>query len=280
MTGRSVTLDPRTHAVRPDIADVRLADRVFAPHYAKPLVHGCAATVVPIRGGGSPAARAVSELLLGEAFAVVDVASGWAWGYGLHDGYVGYVPVDALGPPQAPTHRIAVSAALEFAEADIKSPVLARLPMGARVTGEVEEDFLRTATGFLHLRHVVAVDESEPDPVAVAERLIGTPYRWGGRSGDGIDCSGLVQLALGFAGIAVPRDSDQQQAIGTALSADEPLRRGDLVFFPGHVGLMADAGTLVHANAHWMAVTREPLAEVIARLAPLHPDPIVARRRP
>jgi hypothetical protein len=280
LTGPSRQLDRRVHAVRNDIADIALADDVFAPHYAKPLVHGCVVPSVPIRAGGSPGARAVSELLLGEAFAVVDVASGWAWGYGLHDNYVGYLPVEMLGVPQAPTQRIAVPAALEFAEPDIKAPVLARLPMGALVTGELEDDFLRTATGFFHARHVAPLSAPETDPVAVAERLIGTPYRWGGRSGDGIDCSGLVQLAHGFAGNAVPRDSDQQQVIGAPLAPDTALQRGDLIFFPGHVGLMSDAETIVHANAHWMAVTREPLGDVIARLSILHADPVVARRRP
>lgn len=234
---------------------------------------------MPLLAGPSSAARAVSELLAGEDFAVVDVGSGWAWGYCMHDHYVGYVPLAVLGDRIAPTHRVAAAAALVFAEADIKSPVVAHLPMGARITGEAVEQFVETADGFVHLRHLVGADTIEPDYVAIAERLLGTPYRWGGRSGDGIDCSGLVQLALSFAGIDAPRDSDQQLVLGNVIPDNAPAMRGDIIFIPGHVGLMADDETLIHANAYWMATVCEPLADVIARLAPTHDRPIIARRR-
>ena len=266
LAGASAKLDPRIHAVRKDVADIALADRVFAPHYAKPLLHGCLATAVAMRGAPSRSAVAVSELLRGESFAVVDASGDWAWGYSLHDGYVGYVPVDAIGPLLAPTHIVSSPAALFFAEPSIKAPVVERLPMGARlVVAASEGAFHRTEGGFVHDRHLSPLDRPEPDPVAVAARLTGVPYRWGGRSGDGIDCSGLVQLALAFAGIAAPRDSDQQQSLGRAIAEGEPLRRGDLVFLPGHVGMMADETHLLHANAFWMRVVTEPLADVVAR---------------
>ena len=221
----------------------------------------------------------MSELLLGEEFALLDVSGGWAWGYCRHDHYVGYLPFDALGDPIAATHRVTVPAALVFATDDIKAPVVARWPMGVRFAGEVEGQFVQCGQGFVHVRHLAAVDDRAGDAVTIAERLAGVPYRWGGRSGDGLDCSGLVQLALAATGVTAPRDSDQQrEALGHEIAADAPLRRGDLIFFPGHVGLMVDAARLVHANAYWMAVTIEPLADVVARLAD-HVAPIVARRR-
>jgi cell wall-associated NlpC family hydrolase len=170
--------------------------------------------------------------------------------------------------------------ALIFADADIKAPLVGRLSLGALLHGQTNGDFLRIDSGFIHSRHVRAIDAIESDPVAVAERLIGAPYLWGGRAADGIDCSGLVQRALGLGGIAAPRDSDQQRdGLGRSLGDDEALMRGDLVFFPGHVGLMVDAEHIIHANAFWMAVTVEPLADVVARLAPTHASPISARRR-
>ncbi|HEY0269976.1 MAG TPA: C40 family peptidase [Sphingomonas sp.] len=265
--------------MRRDLADIALADRVFAPHYALPVDYGCVAIAVPIRTAPSTDAGAVSELLRGETFAAVDWSGQWAWGYSRHDNYVGYVPIDALGPVVAPTHVVTAPAALRFAAPDIKSPVLERLPMGARLAIDgIEGTFLRAGDGFVHHRHIGAASDIAPDVVAMAERLIGTPYRWGGRSGDGVDCSGLVQLALAFAGIAAPRDSDQQrETLGAAIAEGAPAQRGDLVFLPGHVGLMADATNLVHANAHWMAVTREPLADILAR----QPEGagIIARRR-
>ncbi|MDB5690661.1 MAG: hypothetical protein JWL91_2537, partial [Sphingomonas bacterium] len=170
--------------------------------------------------------------------------------------------------------------ALVFAAPDIKSAVVCRLPMGARLRGEPAGDFLACAGGFVHARHLGRLPAAEPDPVAVAERLIGAPYLWGGRGAGGIDCSGLVQLALGLCGHAAPRDTDlQRNQIGRELAAGEILHRGDLIFFPGHVGMMIDETRMIHANAFWMAVTVEPLADIVARLAGTSADPILSRRR-
>jgi len=240
---------------------------VFAPHYARPLAHGCLAVTTPVRIAPSYDAVAVSELLRGECFAVVDASGDWAWGFTEHDGYVGYVALAALGETCAASHVVATPAALVFAAPDIKSPVIDRLPMGARIISTEESGAFHAIDGggFVHRRHSVALGEVAADFVEVATRLMGVPYRWGGRSGDGIDCSGLVQLALGFAGVAAPRDSDQQAALGEALADGGALRRGDLVFLPGHVGIMASATDLLHANAHWMRVVTEPLADVLAR---------------
>jgi hypothetical protein len=265
LIGPSAKLDVRVHAVRRDIADIALADRVFAPHYARPLLHECLAAAVPMHAAAAMEATTVSEILRGEAFAVVEASGAWAWGYSLHDGYVGYVPVDALGRPATPTHIVSWPAALVFAERSIKAAVIERLPMGARVAAIDDGIFLETETGFIHQRHLRSLAMEDTDFVAVAARLTGIPYRWGGRSGDGIDCSGLVQLALGFAGVDCPRDSDQQQALGNAIPDGQPLQRGDLVFLPGHVGMMADTAHLLHANAFWMRVVTEPLADVLAR---------------
>ena len=235
---------------------------------------------VMLRDAPDPAARAVSELLLGEAFDLVDISGGWAWGFCGHDHYVGYLPASALGDPIAASHVVTARAALVFADAAIKAPVLARWPMGARFAATAEGTFLRTDAGFVHQRHAAPIAEAAADPVAIAERLIGTPYLWGGRSGEGLDCSGLVQLALGLCGIAAPRDSDQQQlALGMTLADDVPPRRGDLVFFPGHVGMMTDSDRLVHANAFAMAVTVEPLGDVVARIGADHARPVLARKR-
>lgn len=223
---------------------------------------------------------AVSQLLHGETFAVIDAAGGWAWGYGTHDHYVGYVREDALGAPEEATHVVTVPLALVFAATDIKSAVVARLPMGARFRGEPGEDFVAAAGGFVHVRHVQPVAAVAKDAAGIAERLIGAPYLWGGRGAGGIDCSGLVQLALGLCGHAIPRDTDlQRDQIGHEIAPGEQLRRNDLVFFPGHVGMMIDEARVIHANAFWMAVTIEPLADVVHRLSETVSEPIIAQRR-
>lgn len=280
MTGRSIALDRRVNAIRGDLADVALAGRYFAPHYSCPQALSLRFPRTAIRSKADPESTAVSELLHGELFQAIDVAGGWAWGYSAHDHYVGYVPVSLLGVPLQPTHVVTVPAALVFAEANIKSAEQARLPMGSRVAGEVEGNFLKTGSGFIHLRHLSAMDAVESDPVSIAERLTGAPYLWGGRSSDGVDCSGLVQLCLSLCGVAAPRDTDQQMAaLGEEIEPGGELRRGDIIFFPGHVGFMADGEKLIHANAHWMQVTTEPLADVVKRLEDGCALPVLARRR-
>ncbi len=186
---------------------------------------------------------------------------------------------DALGSAPAPTHRVVVPLALVFAHPDFKSTVVGHYPLGARLTAEESDGYLRVAEGYVHPRHTAPVGD-RIEAAGAAEAMRGLPYLWGGRGDGGLDCSGLVQRALEFAGIDCPRDSDMQRdTLGEMLPDDAPLRRGDLVFFPGHVGIMADADRLIHANAHWMATVVEPLADVVARLADSHPDPILARRR-
>lgn len=281
LAGRSVDLDQRIHAVRGDLADISLAGLLFAPHYAKAQPMHCALAAAFLRGSPSAHAPAVSQLLLGETFHLLDITGGWAWGFCGHDGYVGYVDAGALSSGDAPaTHRVTARSAPVFTVADIKSPVTTYLPAGARVDGDISGDFLMTPQGAVHKRHLAPLDVPEADWVTAAMRQLGQPYVWGGRGHGGIDCSGLVQLALGQAGHKVPRDTDQQrEGIGQPMANDAPLRRGDLIFFPGHVGIMVDEARLLHANAYWMAVVIEPLSDVVARLQPEHEEPVLARRR-
>lgn len=280
LEGRSVALDSRIHAARGDLADISLAGILFSAHYARAIELTCVASGAPVLASPSANAVAVSELLRGESFHALDITTQWAWGFCGHDGYVGYIRRDALDTRETPTHYVIATTAPLFSAPDIKASIVDYWPMGAQFSGEVGGDFIATGEGFVHQRHVAAIDAPERDWVAVAEQYLGQPYIWGGRGHRGIDCSGLVQAALGQCGIAAPRDTDlQREGIGTPLAADEALRRGDLLFFPGHVGIMVDAERLLHANAHWMAVVIEPLADVVARLAVDHAEPIIARRR-
>lgn len=280
LDGRSVELDTRVHAARGDLADISLAGLLFSAHYARAVELTCVAAGTPVLAGDSAKARAVSELLRGESFHALDVTADWAWGFCGHDGYVGYVRRDALDTREWANHRIIAGSVPVFSAPDIKSPIADHWPRGALFTGEQQGDFLACSDGYVHRRHVAPAETLESDWVAVAERYLGQAYIWGGRGHHGVDCSGLVQVALGQCGIRAPRDTDlQRDDIGSPIPADAPLRRGDFIFFPGHVGIMADAEHLLHANAHWMAVVIEPLADVIGRLTADHAQPIVARRR-
>lgn len=277
-------LDKRVHAYRRDLADIRLAGRVSAPHYSSAVQYRGLAARTPVRAEPRQQASLTTELLLGEPFAVLELAGEWAWGWCGRDGYVGYVPSSHIGVrgPQA-THRVSVGSALIFSEASIKAPVKLSAPFNAQLCLEGMEnsgDFHAVdGGGYVHRRHVEPLESNNSSHIELARLFLGVPYMWGGRTTEGVDCSGLVQAALFGAGIDCPRDSDQQmQAIGSAVEGAQSA--GDVVFFPGHVGILVDQATLLHANAFWMRTVMEPLADVVARFGPDVQRPVLAIRRP
>ncbi|HDZ74704.1 MAG TPA: peptidase P60 [Aurantimonas coralicida] len=268
-------LDSRLNAFRDDLADDRLQGRVEAAHFVRGEECHIVSPVAPVRRRPSPDAPLDTEALFGEPVTVFEIdAEGWSWVQLGTDGYVGYVPSVAIGRlGAAPTHRVSVPRTLLFPGPDIKLPPLHDLPMGAlvAVTGAAEDHNARYAMtqphGAVVEQHLKPLGTVEPDLVAVAERFVGVPYLWGGKSASGIDCSGLVQIACAMAGIAAPRDTDmQERGLGTRIAGIESLQRGDLVFWKGHVGIILDGTRLLHANAHHMLTAIEPLAKAIARL--------------
>ncbi len=283
LEGHSFVGDKRTTPIRGDLADIKLAGLLFAPHYAVPMIRSCITPSATMHVQPDIDSTGISELIYGEDFAVLDIAGQWAWGYTVHDDYLGYLALSALGERPIATHFVVSSGSMLLAAPDIKAQVKARLHMGAKlVCGELDgaEEFIACDGGFVHASHVSEIGKVDGDPASLAEKLIGTPYLWGGRSGDAIDCSGLVQLVYGMKGYALPRDTDlQQDVVGRALADDEALERNDLVYFPGHVGIMADGENLIHATAHKMQLAVEPLADVAARFADAEGGPITSRRR-
>lgn len=264
-------LDPRLHAYRDDLAAARLRGRVSSPRFVEGERRQVVAASAPLRRAPRFDAPLDTEALFGETVMVYEEREGWAWSQLERDAYVGYLPADALSSAISPvTHRVSALRTYVYPAPDIKTPPLMLLSLNAALAAEeTGGDFLRLADGgFVHGAHARPQDVREPDFVAVAARFLGTPYLWGGRTSIGVDCSGLVQLALEATGRALPRDTDMQQdAIGTTTTEETRLTRGDLVFWPGHVGIMADAKTLIHANAHHMKTTLEPLDQVAARNA-------------
>lgn len=277
-------LDRRLYAFRPDLADEALKGRVEAERFARGEPARVAVPVAPLRPFPDLQRGIDTELLFGETVRVFDRADGFAWVQADQDGYVGYVPEAMLGEPEDATHHIVVPRTFVYPEAELRKPPRTALSMGSRitVTGEAETRGTRYVLlpdgGAVIARHCLPLGERLGDDyVSVAETFVETPYLWGGRSGFGIDCSGLVQLAMMMIGKQAPRDSDMQAQFGKAITREE-LRRGDLVFWKGHVGIMQDGETLLHANGHTMSVARENLEAAIQRIGWLYDRPTGYRR--
>jgi cell wall-associated NlpC family hydrolase len=265
--------DPRITAARPDLAAKYLEGKVKASRFVDGTVREVRDAQTPVRGQPSPDAALTTEALRGEQVTVYEeTEEGWCWGQLLSDGYVGWLSANALGTPgAAPSHKVAAQRTLVFPAPSIKHPPLEGLPLGSRLAVlSFEKGFAELANGYLPARHLVPIDAAEPDFVAVATRFVGVPYLWGGKTSLGIDCSGLVQVALTAAGIGCPRDSDMQEAALGATVTPAPhftnLQRGDLMFWKGHVAIVVNSHTILHANAFHMAVVIEPLAQAVARI--------------
>ena len=265
--------DPRLTPARPDLAAKYLEGKVKAARFVAGEEFEIADGLAPLREGPSSEALLVSQALKGERVTIYDRNSeGFAWGQLNSDGYVGWLPDRALAKPAAaPTHKVTALRTFAFPGPSIKLPPVETLSMGAMLTVAREDGtFAVTREGwYLPRSHVGGIDEMAADFVAVAERFVGTPYLWGGKSSIGIDCSGLVQVALNAAGTGCPRDSDMQRdGLGRALAAAEyqHLQRGDLIYWKGHVAIARDADSIVHANAHHMAAVVENTLEAIARI--------------
>jgi cell wall-associated NlpC family hydrolase len=275
-------LDPRLNAFRPDIAAAHLRGQVEAALFVEGTTYEVIEPIADLRRAPAHEAALDTQALKGERVTVYEMSEeGWAWGQLEDDGYVGYLSANALGPVgTAATYRVRVPRTFGFPTADIKLPPMIALPMGARIAiTRATETFAVDGYGWHYpLGHVAPLETKHDDFVAIAEMFAAVPYLWGGKSSLGIDCSGLVQLALNASGQACPRDTYmQERAFGSAIALAD-MRRGDLMFWKGHVAIARDSQTLIHANAHHMMVAIEPAAEAIARIKAAGSDVTTIKR--
>ncbi len=280
-------LDSRLNAFRPDLADARLRGTIDAETYVEGRPGRVNTGQLPLLTAPSRDSRMGSEVLFGESVTIFEVRDGWAWLQNQTDSYVGYARAEGLGDAAGEiTHRISALRTFLYAKPDLKSPVLDVLSMNSLLCEQGRsQGFIGLATGgWVWAKHAAAMDEHESDHAAVALRFLGTPYLWGGRSSIGLDCSGLVQMALARCGKTAPRDSDMQACdSGAPVAFDgdySVLRHGDHIIWPGHCGLWLDEDRFVHANATDMMVSMGPLVEIAAHIERIEGHRISAVRRP
>ncbi len=283
----SALLDKRRHPYRDDLAAEALRGRVDAPRYAEGEAHRIKAPLAAIRGAPEQGAMLLTQGLLGERFNVFDRQGEWVWGQLESDNYVGYMPARHLTPrAQEPTHYVAAARSHIYPEANIKTTPDTGLSMMMQVSvAEQDGMFARlSGGGYMIARHLRRIGEYETNFAEVAARFLNTPYLWGGRSAGGIDCSALVQLSLAACGLSAPRDSDMQEAeVFTKLPGglrNNAPGRGDLIFWPGHVGIMWSENELLHANGHHMMTVIEPLDEAVRRIEKETGPPNCLKRGP
>ena len=273
--------DRRSLASNGRVADIALTGKVEAERFVMPEMATVRSPLADLRA--APAGAHDRQLLYGQGFEVLERRDGWAFGRAKRDGYVGYLAETDLGPSVATTHRVVAALTHVYPAPDIKREPEMLVSFGAEMrVVSASGAFFEISTGhFVAKPHLRPLGVKLADPATVAQLHFGAPYLWGGNSALGIDCSGLVQVACLACAIPCPGDSDQQQAsLGRPLAEDEALMRGDAVFWRGHVGVMVDHETLIHANVHAMAVAYEPLAEATARIEAAGGGGITGRRRP
>ncbi|WP_347263364.1 C40 family peptidase [Nitrobacter sp.] len=265
--------DPRLTPARPEVAARHLEGRIDAARFTDGEEYEVVESAAPLQREPAPDAMLQTQALRGERVTIYDhSAEGWAWGQLNGDGYVGWLPDRALARPGAArTHKVVTLRTFAFPGPSIKLPPVATFSLGARLAVQRHDGCFAVTDDRLYIpaNHLAPLDHAAADFVTVAEMFVGTPYLWGGKTSLGIDCSGLVQVALNASGIACPRDSDMQEAaMGRALSPQEAQqpRRGDLMFWKGHVAVVRDEATLLHANAHHMATAIEGIHDAVARI--------------
>ncbi|MEP3347048.1 MAG: NlpC/P60 family protein [Litoreibacter sp.] len=274
-----MTHDTRITPANARIAASYLEGEVEAPKYVDGEMCQCGAAFADVTG--RPEGRRTSQLIYGDLFNVLERRNGFAFGQAVHDGYCGYVQEKLLDRPHDSSHWVSMPCTHLYPGPNMKLMNTGALFLGSEVqVMEEEGTWSRLSNGgFVPTMHLLPNDRRMDDPVAMADLHLGSPYLWGGCTRQGIDCSGLVQIALRACGKECPRDSDMQEAeLGVPVSLED-AKRGDLVFWKGHVAWVSGDNMILHANAHHMAVAYEPLSEAIVRIEAAGDGPVTSIKR-
>ena len=266
-----IVFDPREYAYKAGLAADYMRGLIRSPKFLVGEVFQVKINVTSLKKSPGQSSEQVSELLFGEEIIIYEILNGWAWGQSQTDGYVGYVSMDHISCKlQENTHEVTALRAFVYKQPDIKASIITCLSMASQLSITHSRGLFAYIEnlGWIFEKSIRTLGGVESDFVSVAQKFTGTPYLWGGRSSFGIDCSGLVQLSLRRVGVLCPRDTDQQaSSVGSPVNDEiTKLLRGDLIYVNGHVAIMVNPHTILHANAFHMSVELESLEDFLSRL--------------
>jgi hypothetical protein len=267
-----ITIDKNTNPYRDDIAAEKLRGLVGATKFIAPVTKQIVSGSASMKSAPSDNASQVSEALCGDIFEIYEEKDGYSWGQIVRNEYVGYIKSESLADKIInPNRKIRALRTYGFSIPKVQGMVIANLSMNAQVfaTEKKENGFVDCGRhGWIYEKHLATLDEYYSDPAEVAQMFLHAPYYWGGVQSNGLDCSGLVETSFAACGIKLPRDAYMQEKCGQELAIKDDLsglKRNDLIFWKGHVGIMLDEVNFIHANGWHMCVAIEPLFEANER---------------
>ena len=207
-----------------------------------------------------------SQILYGEKFKIISKNKSWIKIKVLYDNYIGYIKNKDYTKDHKPTHKIFILKANIYNKQKNKTKYF--LPFASRISMIQEsKKFIEFEKNkWIKKSDVKNINHIEKDYLKVLKFFLKTKYVWGGKTYRGIDCSAILQLFFYYNNKFYPRDTKDQIKYSTKKSKSEIFKKGDIIFWKGHVAICINAKKLIHAYGPEKKVLIMNIAETINRI--------------